>query len=697
MKKQMLVAVVCATVALCSIPAARAADADVTGLVPTIWWDFETKPDAAGLTDANKGSASITFTTEGTKTYSTGAIGGTYAIDTSRFTPYSGAGSFSTEGNPFTLSLVMTLGTKANGITLNVRTSTGDLIIRRGEDTGSLVVGWGVQQKASSHTLTTTFADGDAAYHLVSIVGSSTGTELYVDGQLAGSSTDFTPWSASGKVTEMQFGGHLGVGAASGEAKNGGLIDDLRIHDAALTPAQIKAIAQEYRLVPMTDALNVSGSPGNLGTVVPRYGITNGLSQADVIACSATSSESATVKIVPVGYGLYSVAADGAEALVEESAATSFTYTHGTTGAHLVWRWAYSNYVDVVSAGGGTVSSGGWVEEGGSFAATATPAYGHRFHHWECSAPLSDRLSPSVVIPSVAEPITLTAVFIDCRLDVSLFEKRIPITVSGYAGTSDLSDFPVLVKLSQGSPTGFDYDDCAEDGSDIRFSDANGAIVPHEIESWDSSGDSFVWVQVPVLSGTTTALSLYYGADPTVLPVVDPKEVWAHYAVVVHGGSGISDSSPNILAVANGGGVEATSGSGVVAGGLHKAERDSKGVNIPNPVTNGKLSNSKKFTLTTWYKSSGTGTSCMSASKNSWNGTGFLLVCESGSYMSVAVGGHQGASGKGKLVQDKWAHVAFSYDTSGAAGSTDGRRRDVLDCRLLRRCGIERFLRRRHG
>ena len=669
MKKQMLVAVVCATVALCSIPAARAADADVTGLEPTIWWDFESQPAADGLTAANKGSASISFTHEGTKKYSAGAIGGTYAFDTSRFTAYSGAGSLSTAGNPFTLSLVMTLGTKTNGITLNVQTSTGDLIIRRGAGAGSLVVGWGAKKDASSQFLNATFADGDAAWHLVSIVCTQTDTKLYVDGKLADSSMEFTPWSESGKATQMQFGGHLGVGKASGEEKGGGLIDDLRIHDAALTPAQIKAIAQEYRLSPMTDALKVSGSPGNLGTVVPRYGITNGLAQADVIACSAASSESATVKIVPVGYGLYSVAADGTETLVEESAATSFTYTHGTTGAHLVWRWASSNYVEVVSGGGGTVSSGGWAEAGGSFAATATPAAGHRFHHWECSTPLSDRLSPSVVIPSVAEPLTLTAVFIDCSLDVSLFGKLIPITVSGYAGTSDLACFPVLVKLSPGSPTGFDYSDCAEDGSDLRFLDANGALVPHEIESWNRSGDSFIWVQVPVLSSTTTALSLYYGADPTALPAVDPKEVWTHYAVVVHGGSGISDSSPSALAVANGGGVEATSGSGIVAGGLHKAVRNSKGVNIPNPVTNGKLSNTKKFTLTTWYKAGATGTSCMSASKSGWSGTGFLLVCESGSYMSVAVNGHQGASGKGKLVKDQWAHVAFSYDTSGAAGS----------------------------
>ena len=78
-----------------------AADADVTGLVPTIWWDFETKPDAGGLKTANMGSSSISFTSEGTKTYQAGVTNG-WALDTASFTPYSAAGTFSTTGQPFT-------------------------------------------------------------------------------------------------------------------------------------------------------------------------------------------------------------------------------------------------------------------------------------------------------------------------------------------------------------------------------------------------------------------------------------------------------------------------------------------------------------------------------------------------------------------------------------------------------------------
>ena len=68
-------------------------------------------------------------------------------------------------------------------------------------------------------------------------------------------------------------------------------------------------------------------------------------------------------------------------------------------------------------------------------------------------------------------------------LDTTLFAKKSDITVSGYAGSTTLANFPVLVRLAANSPTGFDYDDCAEDGSDIRFADANGDLIPHEIDT----------------------------------------------------------------------------------------------------------------------------------------------------------------------------------------------------------------------
>ena len=536
MKKQMLVAVVCATVALCSIPAARAADKDVTGLVPTIWWDFETKPDASGLPGANKGSASITFTSEGTQTYSAGAINNTYAIDTSKYTPYSGSGSFSTAGNPFTLSLVMTLGTKANGITLNVQTSTGDLIIRRGAGAGSLVVGWGAKQAASSQFLNATFDDGDAAWHLVSIVCTQTDTKLYVDGKLADSSMEFTPWSESGKATQMQFGGHLG-GTKTGEAKNGGLIDDLRIHDAALAPAQIRAIAAEYGLVVLADALTVTGSPVNWGDVVPAYGITNGLSEGATVECSAVGAETETTKTIPIGYGLYSIASDGTETLIGESSATSFTYTHGADAGHLVWHWAQSNMVSVASGANGSVSEGGWVGYGDDFTVTATPGAGYKFLRWTGDTDGIDVLSAAVVLQSVTAPLSLTAEFVDEDADefvqyvspdgddanagyfANAPKKTIAAAVNTLAPTAAASIQPCAVHVAPGlypisstivvtnaiSIIGGDPDpsrtivsNAAEKEIRVFFLNAPGAIVANltmqkgYVRTWDVKGGNFI-------------------------------------------------------------------------------------------------------------------------------------------------------------------------------------------------------------
>ena len=75
--------------------------------------------------------------------------------------------------------------------------------------------------------------------------------------------------------------------------------------------------------------------------------------------------------------------------------------------------------------------------------------------------------------------------------------KSATLAVTGYTGTETLSGFQALVKLSEGV-YGFSYAECeASYGGDIWFEDASGAVIPHEVDSWDASGDSFVWVKIP--------------------------------------------------------------------------------------------------------------------------------------------------------------------------------------------------------
>lgn len=78
---------------------------------------------------------------------------------------------------------------------------------------------------------------------------------------------------------------------------------------------------------------------------------------------------------------------------------------------------------------------------------------------------------------------------------------RAEIGVAGYAGTVPLTNFPVLVRLSETAVPGFHYADCAADGADLAFSSADGETAfPREIESWNANGESLVWVRIPVLT-----------------------------------------------------------------------------------------------------------------------------------------------------------------------------------------------------
>ncbi|MCP4542818.1 MAG: DUF2341 domain-containing protein [Chloroflexi bacterium] len=76
---------------------------------------------------------------------------------------------------------------------------------------------------------------------------------------------------------------------------------------------------------------------------------------------------------------------------------------------------------------------------------------------------------------------------------------------------SNLDSFPVLVKLNSSR---IDYGQTRNQGQDIRFYDSDESTpLDYEIEEWNESGDSYVWVNVPQIdaSSTTDHIWLYYG------------------------------------------------------------------------------------------------------------------------------------------------------------------------------------------
>jgi len=86
------------------------------------------------------------------------------------------------------------------------------------------------------------------------------------------------------------------------------------------------------------------------------------------------------------------------------------------------------------------------------------------------------------------------------------------LTFDNSAQSEGLVNFPVLVRLTSAN---IDYNSTQDSGEDIRFIDTDETELSYEIEEWDESGESIVWVKVPVIDGSsnTDYIWMYYGND----------------------------------------------------------------------------------------------------------------------------------------------------------------------------------------
>ncbi len=87
--------------------------------------------------------------------------------------------------------------------------------------------------------------------------------------------------------------------------------------------------------------------------------------------------------------------------------------------------------------------------------------------------------------------------------------NRKKVMFNNAASATNLTDFPVAITLNSSN---IDYSKTKNAGEDIRFTDSNGTALNYEIETWNESGDSVVWVKVPQIdaSSNTDSVWLYY-------------------------------------------------------------------------------------------------------------------------------------------------------------------------------------------
>jgi len=112
--------------------------------------------------------------------------------------------------------------------------------------------------------------------------------------------------------------------------------------------------------------------------------------------------------------------------------------------------------------------------------------------------------------------------------------KRVKITFNNSAQSENLQNFPVLIKLNSSR---IDYEETKDQGQDIRFVDSNDiTLLAHEIEKWDETGTSYVWVKVPQIDGSsnTDYIWMYY-ANAGASDGQNVEAVWSNgYVAVYH-------------------------------------------------------------------------------------------------------------------------------------------------------------------
>ena len=189
------------------------------------------------------------------------------------------------------------------------------------------------------------------------------------------------------------------------------------------------------------------------------------------------------------------------------------------------------------------------------------------------------------------------------------------LTVSGYTGSTTLENFPVLVRITEYDFStgrgieGFSYSDCAADGADLSFVAADGeTILPHEIDTWETTGESLVWVRLPSLSGTDTTFTMRWADDDP--PPVTKSDVWtgAGYKSVWH--LDIVDSATADAVAGYAGTVKNPSdycgaGAGLLGGGYHNEDNVDKCHNVYTMNVAGFTPVSGTATYSAWAKQIG--------------------------------------------------------------------------------------------
>ncbi len=226
-----------------------------------------------------------------------------------------------------------------------------------------------------------------------------------------------------------------------------------------------------------------------------------------------------------------------------------------------------------------------------------------------------------------------------------------------------LSGVPVLVKLDNQR---IDYSQVQNLGQDLRFVDADGTTqLNHEIEKWDETGTSYVWVKVPHVDASSGQdyIYMYYG-NATALDGQNATGVWdSNYHGVWHlHNNDFEDSTSNNNDATNAGSSNALQSR--IAGGRSLDGADDE-ISAP-------YSNASEVTVSAWVQltDSGKKSVLVTNATDDW-ADGWTLWLENDDSLRFTIMGTTVVS-NANLNLMMWYHVVATYDGTNIRLYIDG-------------------------
>ncbi len=274
-------------------------------------------------------------------------------------------------------------------------------------------------------------------------------------------------------------------------------------------------------------------------------------------------------------------------------------------------------------------------------------------------------------------------------INPSQFRYRMAIGFNHYTNAEPLANFPALVDLSP-ALSGFSYGEFASaTGGDLRFTDAGGLLpIPFEIDEWNVSGTSRIWVRVPFISGTNDMIWAYWGNPfATNLPATSTNGgAWAtDHLLVWHlkeSGFPYSDSAARYPALS---GKAPQSTTGIIGRGCALD-------GVSSYLNAGSVNLGDAFTLSAWVKVDSAATNIQAVWANKaggWTSPGFALFVNNYNTADGALrletgdgtNGQAASTDAGAVDFGHWHLVSAAIDRAGGTARlyVDGKDRTTFN------------------